>query len=95
MVRAETFTRWVPTCVDKGPSKAGTPARARPVFASTSSTAGAVVTAAVAPERVGWTKRANVVAFTAVTAATVVVEALGPIELTGVREALRAFPFTT
>jgi hypothetical protein len=93
MVRAETFTRCVPTCAESGPSSAEVLPRDIPAVASTSSTPGAVVTVALVLARVGCTKRAKVVAFTAAMAEGLVVAATVP--ESGASEELSTFPLTT
>ena len=69
MVRPGMLTRVVPACVDSGPSSAevGWP-MAAPDATFTSSTVGAVVTAAVVLARTGCTNRAKIVPLTGVTA---------------------------
>src|SRR5262244_1515611 len=66
--RPATLTRVVPAWVESGPSSALMDAMTPPFAAFTSSIVGGVVTAAVALVRGGCTNRANMVAFTGVTA---------------------------
>jgi len=79
IVRPGMLTRAVPDWVASGPSsaKAGNPVN-DPVAASTISTVGAVVTAAVAPDRTGCTNLAKVVAFMDTTADTGRTVEVGP-----------------